>query len=159
MIVNFQTFHTNLKKKEEEVVEEVSNNSNKNSKEVEVVFYFKNAQASFVKKLQIRINSQLFHTVSASIPINQVYIVSGNFPKPNSGDHKIKFDLKMPAKGFFDSVDEEFNLTKHGNYILIDCVETTLDDGSSESNISFSQQTKPFTFGSDETLGEKKKRS
>jgi len=40
----------------------------------------------------------------------------------------------MPAKGFFDSIDEEFNLTKHGNFILCEVAENTLDDGSSESN-------------------------
>jgi len=65
--------------------------------------------------------------------------------------------LKCLQKVFFDSIEEEFNLTKHGPFILCDVTETTLNDGSVESNVQFSQQTKAFTFGGDETVSEKKK--
>jgi len=104
----------------------------------------------------MKIDGHDFHKVQAAIPINQVYIISGSFPRPSSGDHKIKLDMKMPAKGFFDSIVEEFNITKHGPFVLCEVTETKLNDGSYESNISFAQQNQPFTFD-EENVGEKKK--
>jgi hypothetical protein len=138
------------KKNEEENTTSNNNTSNSSSKETEVVFYLKNAQASFVKKLVIKIDGKVFHTVSASIPVNQVYIVSGTFQKPKSGDLVLKVDIKMPSKGFYDSIEEEFNITKHGGFILVEVTDEKTEDGKGgynwESSIQFANQHKPFVF-------------
>jgi len=128
-------------KKDEFVVK-----SNSNSKETEVVLYFKNAQASFVKKLQIKIDNKPFHTCQASIPVNQIYCVSGIFPRPSSGEHLINVEIRMPAKGFYDGVTEQFNLSKHGGHILVDVTEEKLEDGSVESGMQFQNQHGIFSF-------------
>jgi hypothetical protein len=98
--------------------------------------YLKNCQASFVKKLAIKINDKAFHTISASIPENQVILLSGV-----SDSTTIKLEIRMPAKNFFDAIEEEFDLATDGNHILIEVVVE-----GDESNISFANQSDEFTF-------------
>jgi hypothetical protein len=47
----------------------------------------------------------------------------------------------MPAKNFFDAIEEEFDLATDGNHILIEVVVE-----GDESNISFANQSDEFTF-------------
>jgi hypothetical protein len=114
---------------------------NSNSDYADVTFYCVGVQATSVKKFILKVNGNVIHKVEKAIPQGQVVVVSAQFQKPKSGDHKINLSALSPANGFFEALEEEFNLTKHGRHIKLEVV--TKGD---EASANFAIQHEPFKF-------------
>jgi len=86
----------------------------------------------------------LFKKIEKPIPSGQIMIVKGSFAKPKNGEHKITVSALLPACGFYEPLEEEFNLSKHGKYIKLEVVE----ERNNSVKCDFSQQHEPY-FGKD----------
>lgn len=132
------------KEEEEEQTQSSSSGSSKddNSSYSDVTIYCVNCNASSVKKFILKVNGNIIQKVEKAIPSGQVMVVKGQFAKPKSGDHKITVSALLPACGFYEPLEEDFNLTKHGKYIKLEVVE----ESNNSVKCDFAQQHEPF-FG------------
>jgi archaellum component FlaF (FlaF/FlaG flagellin family) len=129
------------------VSESTSGNSGSNGDYVDVTIYAVGVNATSVKKFIVKVNGNVIHKVEKAIPTGQVVVVKGQFQKPKSGDHKINVSALIPACGFFEALEEEFNISKHGRFIKLEV--STKDN---DSSCSFAQQHEPFKFNGQDVV-------
>eukprot|EP01080_Neovahlkampfia_damariscottae_P008518 gene8518-342_t len=121
---NFPTIK-HQKKREDfkgDVVKATSSSSSSGSTN-EVFIYGVGVKASSGKPLVVRVDGKVVHKVAKKIPDGDVVAVKIELDKPTSGDHKILVGITAPASGFFDAIEDEFNLTKHGRYLKMEITE------------------------------------
>jgi len=142
-------FQTSSKRKEKDNQTETqsnnnSNNNNNNSGEVDVVIYCVGCDATSVKKFIVKINENVIQKYDKPIPKDQILALKSSVKKTTTNsDHIIKFSALLPAKGFFEPIEQEFNLTKHGRFIKLE-----VSDLEKGTNVDFAQQHEDFKFGS-----------
>jgi len=112
-----------------------------NTDYAEVTFYCVGCNASSIKKFIMKVNGNIIHKVEKPIPSGQVVVAKAEFQKPKSGDHKITFSVLCPALGFYEALEEEFNITKHGKHIKLEVTQN-----GDESSANFAIQHEPFKF-------------
>lgn len=112
-----------------------------NADAMDVFIYIVGADATSVKKFQVKINGNVVQKWDKPIPKDQILAIRQAFKKPSSGNLVIKFSATMPAKGFFEPIESEFDITKEGRYIKMEVTEN-----NAGTSVDFVQQTEDFKF-------------
>ena len=98
-------------------------------------------KASSGKPLVIRVDGNVVHKVAKKIPDGDIVAVKIELTKPTKGDHKIVVGITAPASGFFDAIEDEFNLSKYGRYLKLEITEV-----GDEIKCAWSQDHDDFIF-------------
>jgi hypothetical protein len=53
----------------------------------------------------------------------EVIAVKLQLDPPSKGEHKVVVGITAPASGFFDAIEDEFNLTKYGRYLKMEITQ------------------------------------
>ncbi|KAL0481933.1 hypothetical protein AKO1_011358 [Acrasis kona] len=118
--------------------------------------FLNNIPASPQSPLNILLNrSNVMYTRDDDIPSSKSVVVKGNIPMPPVGDLIVLLTIQIPALGI--ESDQEFNLTRHGAFVLIGVdpldnksltIKQQLDDNFPEPVATVSQINQNVPTGS-----------
>jgi len=140
--VPFQSSSKRRQQQKQEQQESSSSSNSGSSDVVDITIYCVGVDATSVKKFTVKVNDTVIQKYDKPIPKDQVLALKYSTKKPSSGEHIIKFSATLPAKGFFEPIESDFNITKYGRFIKME-----VTDAEKGTNVDFAQQHEEFNFG------------